>query len=165
MIFDIISITEAELETLSVKQLKLLRDAQRSKDELVYNSEKELEKFRDKVWAAGMKDSTLLKDKKMAIGKEVKYKCAILADNLIFNMNAIEASKDSGSSGGGSTETGYLVDYSLSYNERYIIVRNYYLAISDVNLRMKQYSADEVAKKYLGSYYVTLYNVLATYEK
>lgn len=166
MIFDIISITEAELKTLSVKQLKLLRAAQQKKDELTENSERELEKFKYKIMAAGMKDSTLLKDKKWAVGKALKYKCAALADNLIFNMNAVGESKNNGSgSSGGSTETGYLVDYSLSYNERYIIVRNYYLAIPDVNERMRKYAADEVAKKYLGSYYETLYNILATYEK
>ena len=44
-------------------------------------------------------------------------------------------------------------------------MRNYYLAIKDVDVRMKKYAADEVAKKYLGSYYGTLYNVLATYDK
>ena len=165
MIFDIISITQTELDKLSVKQLKLLRDAQTRKDELIHNSEKDLQKFKDKLWAAGMKDSTLLKDKTAAVKKEIRYLSAILADNLIFNMNAIEQSKNDGSDSDGSTQTGYLVDYSLSYNERYIIVRNYYLAISDVTLRMKLYSADEVAKKYLGSYYQTLYNVLGTYEK
>ena len=66
---------------------------------------------------------------------------------------------------GGDESAGYIVDYNLSYNERYVIVRDFYLAIPDTDERLALYGADEVAKKYLSSYYSTLYSVLATYSK
>ena len=61
--------------------------------------------------------------------------------------------------------TGYIVDYSLTYSERYVIVRDYYLSIEDPDERMTLYAADGVAKNYLSSYYKTLYNVLSTYSR
>ncbi len=60
---------------------------------------------------------------------------------------------------------GYIVDYTLSYTERYNLVRTYYLSIEDPAQRMSLYAADETARKYLGSYYASLYNVLNTYSK
>lgn len=166
MLFDIIDIPKDELESLSVAQMKLLRTAQRNKDEIEHKAKEELEKFRMKLLASGMKNSTLLEDMRDAIDSETNRKCAILADNLIYEMSVCNKSdNDDSGNGGGSYETGYLVDYSLSYSERYVIVRDYYLQFTDVKERMAKYSADEVAKKYLGSYYGTLYNILATYEK
>lgn len=163
MQFDIISLTEEELNKLTVAQMKLLRAAQQRKDELERNAQKEWEKFREKVLGEGMKNSTLLDDMKAALDEEVSYKCSVLADNLIYDMSV--SGKSGGTVSGPDYSAGYLVDYSLSYNERYIIVRDYYLAIKDRTERMKKYAADEVAKKYLGSYYETLYNVLATIDK
>lgn len=159
MLFDIIDISDEELIKLSVAKMKLLRTAQQKKDALIHNAEKELAQYKEKLLTAGMKDSTLYDDKKAELDAEVEYQCAILADNLVYDMSV--------SSSGGSGEENiddyyYTVDYSLSYNERYIIVRDYYLSIKDKTERMARYSADEVAKKYLGSYYGTLYNVLAT---
>lgn len=171
MQFNIIDIPADELNSLSVAQMKLLRAAQRKKDELEHNAELQLEEFRMKVLAAGMKNSTLFEDMKKAVSDETQYICTKIADNLIYEMSVCKSDEGSdgddggGSSGGGSYETGYLVDYSLSYSERYVIVRDYYLTFTDVEERMAKYSADEVAKKYLDSYYKILYNVLATYEK
>ena len=166
MPFDIVDIPQQELESLSVAQMTLLRNAQRTKNELEHKAEQELEKFRMKVLASGMKYSSLLEDKRKAVYDEVNYKCAVLADKLIYEMSICKSDNSDGNyGGGGSYETGYLVDYSLSYSERYVIVRDYYLTFTDVKERMAKYSADEVAKKYLGSYYGVLYNILATYEK
>ena len=44
-------------------------------------------------------------------------------------------------------------------------MRDYYLSIEDPSERMSLYGADSVARKYLGSYYASLYNVLNTYSK
>ncbi len=44
-------------------------------------------------------------------------------------------------------------------------MRDYYLAIENPAERMALYTADDTAKRYLGSYYSTLYNVLYTYSQ
>ena len=166
MKFDIISLTETELKALTVVQMKMLRTAQQKKDELEHKADKELEMFRTILLTAGMKNSTLYEQKKAELQEEVDYQTAILADNLIYNMSLNEPTNgDELGGSGGDESAGYIVDYSLSYNERYVIVRDYYLAIADPNERMALYAADDTAKKYLSSYYTTLYNVLYTYSK
>ena len=159
MVYDIINITGTELAALTTVQTKLLRTAQQKKNELYRKAEKELKAFRAFAYTSGMKNSSLIED-------EAEYQTAILADNLIYNMSLNEPpSGGEGGDEGGDESAGYIVDYTLSYNERYVIVRDFYLAISDPDERMALYAADETAKKYLASYYSTLYNVLATYSK
>lgn len=164
MEYDIINITGTELAALTVVQTRLLRTAQQKKNELYRKVEKELAAFRAFVLTSGMKNSSLIEDKRRELEAEAKYQTDILADNLIYNMSLNEPGGDSGEEGGDES-AGYIVDYTLSYNERYVIVRDFYLAIADPDERMALYAADETAKKYLASYYSTLYNVLATYSK
>lgn len=163
MPYNVINISDEEFANLSVAQKKLLRAAQQEKDELIYKADLEVKTAEDKIVAAGMKNSTLLGDKIEAIGKRTEYCCGIIADNLLFAMSIAGG----GSWGNSGEDYGveYLVDYSLSYSERYVIVRDYYLQFTDVEERMRRYAADEVAKKYLGTYYGTLFNILGTYEK
>ena len=164
MEFDIIQLTETEIEALSVVQMKMLRTAQQKKNELYHKAERELKNYTEMTLGAGMKNSTLAESKRAALWQEADYQTAILADNLIYNMSLNEPSGDGDIGGDGGDEgAGYIVDYSLSYNDRYVIVRDYYMAISDPNERMALYSQDDVAKKYLSSYYGTLYNVLYAY--
>ena len=166
MEFNIIDISEEELEKLTVVQMKMLRTAQQKKDELYHKMKKDYAMFSKVVGTSGMRNSTIASDFWKDMYEEFDYKCAIIADNLIYNMSLNEPTTDDDMGGdGGDEQAGYIVDYSLSYNERYIIVRDYYLAIPDPDERMALYAADAVAKKYLGSYYGTLYNVLATYSK
>ena len=166
MKYDIINLTETELKALTVVQTKLLRTAQQKKDELYHKAEKELKAFRAVALTSGMKNSSLIDAKWNELKSELDFQVAVLADNLIYNMSLNEPTTggDLGDEGGDES-AGYIVDYSLTYNERYIIVRDYYLAISDHDERMALYLADDVAKKYLESYYTTLYNVLYTYSK
>ena len=164
--FDVIDLTEEDFKNLTVVQMKLLRTAQQKKDELYRNMEKDYRMYKNLAMTTGMNRSTLISEKFTELYNEYEYKLEILADNLLYNLSLNEPTND-GDLGdvGGDESAGYIVDYSLSYNERYIIVRDFYLAIPDPNERMALYAADEVAKKYLGSYYGTLYNVLATYSK
>ncbi|HBN13243.1 MAG TPA: hypothetical protein DD415_06480 [Clostridiales bacterium] len=166
MNFDVIEISEEQLKGLSVVQMKMLRTAQQKKDSLYRKAEDDLEVFRVLFLSAGMKNSNLYEDKKAELYSDRDYETAVLADNLIYNLSLNEPSGggDTGDTGG-DEQAGYIVDYSLTYNERYVIVRDYYLAIPDSAERMALYTADDVAKRYLSGYYTTLYNVLATYSK
>jgi hypothetical protein len=81
-------------------------------------------------------------------------------------MSLNEPTTDDDLGGNDADESvGYIVDYSLSYNERYVIVRDYYMSIDDANERLTLYSADEVAKAYLNQYYSTLFNLFYSYSK
>lgn len=164
MQFDIIEISQEELAKLKPAQMTLLRKAQQKKDALVKNYDEEYRKYEEKLYSVGIRNSSLSMGFLSELYDDVYTKIDTLADNLVYEMSLIDL-KDSGEDNKGDTSTtGYLVDYSLSYNERYVIVRNYYLAIKDRDVRMAKYGKDETAKKYLGTYYNTLYNILATYE-
>ncbi|MDE6868360.1 MAG: hypothetical protein K2J83_04375 [Clostridia bacterium] len=162
MEFDIITLTPEELKALTAVQMKMLRTAQQKKDALYRTAEKEYATFKNIVMTNGMLESTLLEAKRAELDRELSYQSALLADNLIYNMSLNEPFPDEG---GGDESAGYIVDYSLPYTDRYVIVRDYYLAIADPDERLALYDADSVARAYLGAYYTTLYNVLAVYSK
>ena len=163
MEFDIIELTPQEIKALTAVQMKMLRTAQQKKNALYRTADKEFATFKNIVMTNGMLESTLLEAKRAELDKELEYQTAVLADNLIYNMSLNEPLPDGGEDGDESA--GYIVDYSLSYAERYVIVRDYYFAIADSEERMALYRADDVARAYLGAYYSTLYNVLDVYSK
>ncbi len=163
MEFNIIAVTEAELEAFTLIQQKLLRTAQKAKNELEHKMQLALVEFEKMLYANNTYRSGLYLAKQAELQQEVDYQVAILREQLIFNMALNEPTTD-GETGdsGGSEDAGYIVDYELSYLERYILVRDYYMAIEDVSERMALYAADETAKNYLGTYYSSLYDYLST---
>ncbi len=162
MQFDIIEVTDEYLDSLTTLQMQLLRTAQKNKDNLKHKMEQDLALFKKLLYTNGMVNSSLLAQKSAELEEEFDYQVGILAEQLLYALEMNEPYPDSGDY---DDSTGYIVDYSLSYTDRYIIVRDYYLAIEDPAERMSLYSNDEVAKKYLGNYYTTLYNVLYTYSQ
>ncbi|MCM1438140.1 MAG: hypothetical protein NC131_02855 [Roseburia sp.] len=163
MTFDIIDITEEEAEKLETVRLKLLRTAQQKKNELFHKLEKELDEQKRLSYSNGMENSTLYEQIFFELKTEYEYQVAILREQLLFNMSLGEPTNGDETGGSGSDNTGYLVDYELSYLERYVQVRDYYMTIEDPNERLALLIADEVAMKYLGSYYNTLVNYLASF--
>ncbi len=161
MEFNIIPITDEEYSALTTVQKKLVRTAQKSKNELEHSMEQELVEFKMLLIADNMYNSSLYEAKAALLQQEVDYKVEILAEQLLFNMSLNEPTTDDETGNeGGDESAGYIVDYELSYLERYIIVRDYYLAIEDADERLALYAADETAQAYLGSYYSTLYDYL-----
>lgn len=162
MEFNILTFTQEELNNLSVIQMQLLRTAQKKKNELEYKMGREYEQYKKFVYGNGMKNSTLLEQKRAELEAKLSYDVEIIREQLEYSLTINEPFPDEDEK---SEETGYIVDYSLPYTDRYAIVREYYLAIEDPVERMNLYTNDDVARRYLGSYYTTLYNVLYTYSK
>ena len=162
MEFDIIDLTEEELKKLTAVQMQLLRTAQKKKNELVRKNAQDLALFKKLAYTNGMKDSSLFEQKRAELNEQLNYEVEILSEQLNYSIKLNEPLPDTGD---GDESAGYIVDYTLSYTDRYNIVRDYYLAIPDPAERMSLYTADDTAKKYLGSYYSTLYNVLYTYSQ
>ncbi len=166
MTYDILDMEEEDILALSVVQTKLLRTAQKNKNELAHQLEEDKQAFYNIVVANGTLNSGIYEAKCAQLEAEYEREVEILKEQLIYNLSLNEPTTDDelGDSGLGEDEsTGYIVDYSLSYVERYTIVKNYYMAISDPNERMTLYASDTTAMAYLGQYYNTLYNLLAQY--
>ena len=87
MVFDIIDVTEEQLKDYTAVQMKMLRTAQQKKDELKYKADREMQMFTSIALTSGMKNSTLLADKRAELDAAVAYQCAIIADNLIYNLS------------------------------------------------------------------------------
>ena len=64
--------------------------------------------------------------------------------------------------GSGGEDAPYEVDYSLPMRERYVTVRDYYLAYEDKEEALSDFLADTVAKDYLGPYYTYVHQLLLT---
>ena len=164
MTFDIIDMEEEDLLALSTVQMRLLRTAQQEKDDLTYELERDKQTFYNIVVADGMLNSGIYAAKCYELDEEYEQKVAVLKDNLIYNMSRnVPTGDDWDTCVVDDSDVGYIVDYSLSYLDRYQIVRNYYMSISDPAERIVLYTADTTAKDYLGQYYNTLYNVFSQY--
>ena len=163
MEFDIIQKTEEELKKLTTVQMQLLRTAQKDKNRLRHKLEQEMALFEQFVYTDGMKDSSLIAQKRAELEKEFDYEVAILAEQLNYSLTISEPLPPE--KWEGDENASYIVDYSLPYIDRYNIVRDYYLSIPNSAERMALYTADETAKRYLGTFYETLYDVLYSYSK
>ncbi len=161
MKFDIIEVTDEYFANLTNMQRQLLRSAQKKKDELTGKAKKEIALYKKFLYTNGVEHSSLLEQKTKEIQDELTYEVEVIREQLLYSLELNEPFPD----GTEDESVGYLVDYSLTYTDRYIIVRDYYLSIQDPAQRMSLYSADDVARRYLDKYYSSLYNVLYTYSQ
>ncbi len=162
MIFDIVDITEDEVELLTTVQKKLLRTAQQKKDEMVRKRDKQLFELKIMLNSNNMENSSIYSQMAAEIQRDFQTELDILVEQLQFNMSLREPTSGGETGDSGVDNTGYIVDYELSYLERYISVRDYYLTIEDPNERIALLQADTVAQEYLGTYYSVLFDYLMT---
>lgn len=162
MTFDIIDITEEEVDLLTTVQKKLLRTAQQKKNEMVRKLEEQLFELKIMCNSNNTENSSIYDCAAEKIQKDFQTDLDILVEQLQFNMSLREPTNGDETGGSGVDDTGYIVDYELSYLERYIAVRDYYLSIEDPNERIALLQADTVAMEYLGTYYSVLFDYLMT---
>lgn len=154
MLYDIIDMTSTDFGRLNKQQVKLILTAQDKKNQLFLEMQKQLEIFKEQVYSNGLKNSNLIRSKKEKLYEDFNLRCALIADELI-----VAVSLEYAESIPQRPETGYLIDYTLSYPTRYRIVKDYYLSKPIVE-RLILFKADEVVEGYLGGYYANLLDVL-----
>lgn len=163
MDFDIINMTQKEIADMPTIQKKLIRTAQQKKNELEHKMELQVEEFTKLVKSNGTYNASILLQYRNLLNDEFLYQVDILREQLIFNLSVNEPTNDKETGGSGSDDTGYVVDYELSYIERYAEVKNYYMGIEDPNERLNLYIADTTAQQYLGTFYNTLFEYIASF--
>ncbi|MGN0807318.1 MAG: hypothetical protein ACI4MN_02595 [Candidatus Coproplasma sp.] len=164
MIFDIVDITEEEVELLTTVQKKLLRTAQQKKNEMMRKRDEQLFELKIMCNSNNVESSSIYAQTAAKIQSDYQTELDILVEQLQFNMSLREPTSSDETGGSGTDNTGYIVDYELSYLERYIQVRDYYLTIEDPAERIALLQADTVAMEYLGTYYSTLFDYLVALE-
>lgn len=158
MNIDIISMSEEELGNLDAVQQKLVRTAQQKKDALERKLNGELAEVKRLAYSNGMQNSSQYQTQEAYLTAEYQYQVELIREQLLFNMSLREPTNNGETGDSGSDNTAYIVDYELSYVERYALVRDYYLTIEDPSERLALFAADTVAVKYLASYYNPLYS-------
>lgn len=161
MEFDIIELTDEQILNLSTVQMQLLRTAQKNKNQLKYNLESDMAMFEKLLMTNDVNNSSLAAQKRAELEEHYEHELAIIVEQLRYSLARNEPLPDDDNDG--KPDAGYIVDYSLSYVDRYRLVRNYYMSIPDPDERLALYAADETAKDYLSSYYTSLFDVLASY--
>lgn len=175
MEIDIIDLTDPEYSDLSPEGLELVHKAQRKKNEILKKVDEDIEEMFESLIDRHFERTTEFRQYKLFLNKKAEEEIEILKEDLVFDLAYKVKPSDSGSEeGGGGSEGGgesgdtYRYpdnpDYSLGYSDRYQVVRKYYMnATSDPNVRLRAYSNDTLAKEYLGEFYQTLYDLLASY--
>ena len=162
MVIDIVDLKNPQYSNLSPVQLAMVRAAQAKKDKIVEEAEKDKRELKYFMIANNTARSTALRDAISEIDKKKKSDIAVVRSDLDYQL----AYESIGSEGNANGPYRYPQNpnYNLSYSERFLVVRQYYMDVtSDPNARVKAYAADTLAKSYLGEYYVTLYDLLLSY--
>ncbi|MBQ7880158.1 MAG: hypothetical protein IJ317_05865 [Clostridia bacterium] len=159
MVIDIITYTDAQYAALTAEQLLEVKSAQLKKNTLDRKLQDDLETEKHRLVKNGIFDSgiwELYKAKRQAAhDAEVEA----LRESLLFFLQFAAKPEQTESS-----DSPYEIDYSLTMQERYTLVRDYYMsAYDDPDERLAAFLEDSVATAYLGEWYSTLYNYLKSY--
>lgn len=156
MTIDVISFTDTQFATLTAEQLLQVKEAQVKKNELLAECAKKLQNEKHRLVKNGVYYSpryTLLKNKLEA---EYQEKIDLLREGLLFYL---QYSMRPDATVTPDVNAPYQVDYSLSYEERYVIVKNYYEATYETQAeQFEAFKLDKVAPQYLGELYAPLYD-------
>lgn len=159
MELDILELIDIEESELSKSALSIARDTQEKKNELAVRLEEDKQKVYYDLLKQGILRSSMLTDAQAELQSVYDAEVAALADDLLFRIEYLEGGD------GSNTEYSYPdnPDYSLDASERYYVVRDYYMAMTDAKVRYALFQADPIAADYLGQFYNTLYERLRSY--
>ena len=162
MIIDIVDLTSPQYSNLSPIQLAMVRAAQTKKDKVVATAEKDKNELKYFMISNNTARSTALRNALEDIDLQKEKDIETIKSDLDYQL-AYEALGQEGDEKG-PYRYPQNPNYNLSYSERFLVVRQYYMDVtSDPNARLKAYSADTLARSYLGEFYQTLYDLLLSY--
>ena len=162
MEIDIVDLTAEEYQNLNAVQISMVRVAQAKKNALLKAAEEKKKAVLRKLVFNRFEYSTLYPAETERIDAEAQEEIRVLQDDLKHQL-AYEQLLQTGNENGLYSYPEN-PNYYLPYNERFLIVRNYYMnRTSDPNARLAAFQGDTLAREYLGEYYATLHDLLASY--
>lgn len=162
MTIDIIDLNDPAYKDLSALQLAMVRAAQAKKDQLVAQGEQEKRRVFYQTLSHNFVRTVTRKYEEERIAAEIDRKVEAVREDLLHQL----AYESLGSEGNeyGPYRYPENPNYSLTPAQRFLVVRNYYMEVtSDAQTRLSMYSMDSLARTYLGEFYQTLYELLASY--
>lgn len=164
MTIDIIDLSDPQFADLSPVQLAMVRVAQTKKDGILAKAEAESAELLYLVLANNFARSTAYSREKELIASGAAADVEAVKEDLLYQL-AYEALGSEGNENG-PYRYPENPNYNLSYSQRFLVVRNYYMQVeTNPAARLAAYGADSLARSYLGEFYQTLYDLLASYVK
>ncbi len=162
MIIDIIDLSDEQFSDLNAVQMAMVRAAQTEKNEILAEAEKEKGEIFKELLTNGTARSTYFDERAETIDYEAEEKVEAVKDDLLYqiayDLDAGDGNED------GPYRYPENPNYNLSASQRFLVVRSYYMeATDDAEARLEAYAMDSLARTYLGEYYATLYDLLASY--
>ena len=157
MVIDIISYTEEQFAALSTEKIEEIRSAQLKKNKLTLALELRLKEEKQKLIDNGIYPSDIWGKIEAKLRAAYDNDVQILRDGLLFFLHYVAENENSG--GATDSDVPYTVDYSLSEEERMLIVKEYYeTTYSDPVQRYAAFKADTFVKVYIGELYLPLHD-------
>lgn len=162
MTIDIIDLTSTEYSSLNAVQLAMVRAAQSRKDKILARAEEEKQQLKLMMIANGVGRASVIEIEQNRMDEEADKQVAVVKEDLLYQL-AYEGLQSEGNDAG-PYRYPENPNYNLTPAQRFLVVRNYYMtATDDASARLSAYAMDTLAREYLGEYYQTLYELLASY--
>lgn len=174
MYIDVLIFTDDQWAALDYDQRQVVYAAQKEKNERLKKFNVDWNNAYLSLIANGMARSSFAEEKKQALLDEYEKDVRIIADSAYDKIANIAGGSTAGSSGTIIYDSNSVVppdsvydpaspDLSLSYADRFYVVREYYMKISSPTERLRLFFADTTVKGYLGEYYRTMMRLLRSY--
>lgn len=156
MTIDIISYTEEQFAALSTEKLEEIRSAQLKKNKLTAALEEKLKAEKQKLVDRGAYPSDVWGKIEEKLRTKYAADVQIIRDGLLFFLHYVAEDENKNTSLSGVP---YKVDYSLSVEERMLIVKEYYeTTYVDAAQRFTAFKEDSFVKVYIGELYLPLHD-------
>ena len=162
MIIDIVDLTDPEYSDLNAVQVAMVREAQQKKNKILARAEEEKTEYLSLLGAGDMAGNSFYAPRKARVDADAQAEIAAVKEDLDFQL-AYEALGSEGDDNG-PYRYPENPNYNLVPSQRFLVVRNYYMRLTDdPEARLAAFAADSLARSYLGEFYATLYDMLAAY--
>ncbi len=162
MTIDIIDLTDPQYSQLNAVQLSMVRAAQGKKDKILAGAQTEKDQLFRKMAANGIARSSAYSYAVQEIDEKAQSDVDVIKQDLLYQI-AYENWQWEGNDSG-PYRYPQNPNYNLTPSQRFLEVRTYYMSVtSDPDARLRAFEGDTLAKSYLGEFYVTLYDLLASY--
>ncbi|MBR7186173.1 MAG: hypothetical protein IKD43_01625 [Clostridia bacterium] len=162
MNIDIIDLTDPAYVDLNVVQLAMVRVAQTKKNKILVEADSNVRKLLFHLLENDNARSYIRTREEENIRKRAQAEVETVREDLLHQL----AYEELGSEGNefGPYRYPENPNYNLTTAQRFLVVRNYYMeVVGDSATRLAMFGADTLARSYLGEFYQTLYDLLASY--
>lgn len=161
---DIIDLKDEAYADLTTVQLAMVYTAQAKKNSILAQAKAKKKKLLKTLLTNNVARSSVRRDYDRQADAEAQLEIDVIREDLLYRL-AYE-SKYSDGNEAGPYRYPENPNYNLTPAQRFLVVRDYYMHVTtNPQARLQAYGIDALAVSYLGEYYQTLYDLLASYVK